>query len=205
MTTAKLTPAKTLAHALLAAVLLAPPPAAAQTPPPQTEKKQQEKKRGFQIPKIGVNYNIFLPSSGKTRDRFGKTWGGIGLGVGRPDRPSGSGRLSLDFSTEYRKSGDHHAFAAPLGVSYRRAFSADALERGSTFVPYYGVSADLVIVDLRSPEDGVHSGFRLSEGGSLLVGTTVGASGFLEAKYTAIARVKGFDLSGASLSVGVRF
>ena len=182
---------------------------ASQTPSAE-QKPAGEKKHGFQIPKIGIDYDIFLPSSGKTRSRFGKSWGGIGFGIGRPDRPSGSGRISLDFSTQYQHSGDHHAFAAPIGISYRRAFNAGDLEKdaagvGHTFIPYYGVSADLVVVDLRSPQDDVHSRFRLSEGGSVLIGTTIGASGFVEGKYTGIAKVQGFDLSGIKLSVGVRF
>ena len=172
---------------------------------PADQKPPQQKKHGFQIPKIGIDLDSFMPSSGKTRSRFGKSWGGIGIGIGRPDRPSGTGRISFDFSSEYQHSGDHHAFAAPIGVSYRRAFDADDLTRDKTFIPYYGVSADLVAVDLRSPQDNVHSGFRLTEGGSVLVGTTIGGSGFAEGKYTAVGKVKGFGLSGIKLSIGVRF
>jgi hypothetical protein len=183
-----------------------PPSPTADTPTPKPEEpKPTENKRGFQIPKIGIDYDIFLPSSGKTRDRFGKSWGGIGIGVGRPDRPSSAGRISFDFSTEYKNSGDNHAFLAPIGVSYRRAFNPDDLTHSNTFIPYYGISADLVVVDLHSVEDDVHSRFRLSEGGSVLVGTTIGASGFVEGKYTAIAKVQGFDLSGIRLAVGIRF
>lgn len=179
----------------------APSPA----PSPAPAGSNSKKKHGIQIPKIGIDLDAFLPSSGKTRSRFGNDWGGIGIGIGRPDRPSGTGRISFEFSSEYKKSGDHHAFVAPIGVSYRRAFSADALTNGSKFIPYYGVSADLVAADLRSVEDNVHSGFRLAAGGSALVGTTIGASGFAEAKYLAVSKVKGFDLSGIKLSVGVRF
>ena len=184
------------------------PSPSADTPAPvlsPPEQKPTEKKRGFQVPKIGIDYDIFLPSSGKTRDRFGKSWGGIGIGIGRPDQPSGAGRISFDFSTEYKKSGDNHAFVAPIGVSYRRAFNADNLTRSSTFIPYYGISADLVVVDLHSVEDNVHSRFCLSEGGSVVLGTTIGASAFVEGKYTAIAKVQGFDLSGIRLAVGIRF
>lgn len=177
------------------------PPGAAQEGPNVAKPKQ----RGFQIPKIGVDAGVFLPASGKTRKRFGNSWADIGIGVGRPDRPSGTGRVSFDFSTEYKKSGGNHAFAAPIGVSYRRAFRADDLARDSTFIPYYGFSANLVVVDLRSVEDDVHSRFRLTEGGSLVLGTTIGASGFAEGKYTAVAKVQGFDLSGLKLTVGIRF
>lgn len=200
----------TLAALLLAASspLLAqssdPVPAPApQTPAPQTP--APEKKHGFEIPKIGVDLGLFVPSDAKTRSRFGKTWSNIGLGIGRPDTPSGTGRIGLDFGVTSKSSGNHHAFVAPLGVYYRRAFSAeDVLER-RTLIPYYGVSADLVVLDLRSPEDNVHSRFRLGYGGSAIVGTTIGASGFAEAKYLAVGKVKGFNLSGASFTVGVRF
>ena len=191
----------------------APPDPSASAPAPPTTptdtgkpgSPDKPKKHGFQIPKIGVDFDAFLPSSGKTRSRFGSDWGGIGIGVGRPDQPSGKGLLAFDFSTQYQKRGDHHAFVAPIGVSYRRAFGSDAVKQGGTFTPYYGFSANLVPVDLRSVEDNVHSGFRLSYGGSALVGTTIGASGFVEARYREVAKVKGFDLSGVKLSVGVRF
>jgi len=184
----------------------APAPApAAPAPKPEGGGTDKPKKHGFQIPKVGVDFGIFMPTSGKTRSRFGNNWGGFGIGIGRPDRPSGTGRVAFDFSSQYQKSGNHHAFIAPLGVSYRRAFNADDLTRGSTFIPYYGVSADLVAVDLRSVEDNVHSGLRFTAGGSALVGTTIGASGFAEAKYLAVGKIKGFDLSGLKLSVGIRF
>lgn len=178
------------------------PPPIAPSPDAGTDKP---KRRGFRVPKIGVDFDSFMPSSGKTRSRFGSSWGGIGFGIGRPSRPSGTGRVSFDFSTLYKKSGDHHAFAAPVGISYRRAFNANALTNGSPLIPYYGVSLNLVGVDLRSPEDNVHSGFRFTEGGSLLVGTTVGKSGFVEGKYAAVGKVKGFDLSGFKLTAGIRF
>lgn len=183
------------------------PNASPETPAPTPESggKDKSKKHSFQIPKLGVDFDIFMPSSGKTRSRFGKSWGGLGIGIGRPDRPSGTGRVSFDFSSQYQKSGDHHAFVAPVGISYRRAFNADDLTRDSTFIPYYGVSADLVAVDLRSVEDNVHSGLRFTAGGSALVGTTIGASGFAEAKYLAVGKVKGFDLSGLKFAIGIRF
>lgn len=179
------------------------------TPPPAPaeplRKAKPDKKHRFEVPKIGIDASVFVPSSGKTRSRFGKTWTIIGPALGRPDSPSGGGRFGLDFDVTQNSSGNHHAFIAPLGVRYRRAFSADDVKRKRPLIPYYGGAADLVVLDLRSPEDNVHSRFRLGYGGSVVVGTTVGASGFAEAKYLALSRVRGFDLSGASVTVGVRF
>ncbi len=180
---------------------LAPSSASAGLP----KKAEPGKKHGFEIPKIGIDASIFAPSNGKTRSRFGKTWTIIGLALGRPDSPSAAGRFGADFDVTQNSSGNHHAFVAPLGIHYRRAFSADDVTRKRPLIPYYGVSADFVVLDLRSPEDNVHSRFRLGYGGSAVVGTTVGASGFAEAKYLAIGKVRGFDLSGASVTVGIRF
>jgi len=170
-----------------------------------SKKAEPGKKHGFEIPKIGIDASLSVPSGGKTRSRFGKTWTIIGLALGRPDSPSAAGRFGPDFDVTQTSSGNHHAFVAPLGVRYRRAFSANDVQRKRPLIPYYGVAADFVVLDLRSPEDNVHSRFRLGYGGSAVVGTTVGASGFAEAKYLAIGRVRGFDLSGASITVGVRF
>lgn len=192
----------------VATSLLAAGPALSQAPdavPASQVPAAPQKHRGFEIPKIGVDLGLFIPSDGKTRSRFGKSWGNIGIGLGRPDTPSGTGRVGLDFSVISKSSGDHHAFVAPLGVYYRRAFNASDVQSGRSLIPYYGVSADLVVLDLRSPEDDVHSRFRLGYGGSAIIGTTIGASGFAEAKYQAIGKVKGFDLSGASFTIGVRF
>ncbi len=178
------------------------PPSAPAQPP---KKAKPDKKHGFEISKIGIDASLFVPSNGKTRRRFGKTWTIIGLALGRPDSPSAAGRFGADFDVTQNSSGNHHAFVAPLGIHYRRAFSADDVTRKRPLIPYYGGAVDFVVLDLRSPEDNVHSRFRLGYGGSAVVGTTVGASGFAEAKYLAIGRVRGFDLSGASVTVGVRF
>jgi hypothetical protein len=178
---------------------------ASQSPTPSPSASPPQKHRGFEIPKIGVDLGLFIPSDSKTRNRFGKSWTNIGIGIGRPDTPSGTGRVGLDIGVVSKSSGDHHAFVAPLGVYYRRAFNADDVQSGRLLIPYYGVSADLVVLDLRSPEDNVHSRFRLGYGGSAIIGTTIGASGFAEAKYLAVGKVKSFDLSGASFTVGVRF
>ena len=172
--------------------------------PPQPPAERGKKHR-TEVPKVGFDVSIFVPSDGKARGRFGGTWATIGIALGRPDRPSGAGRLEADFDVTQTSSRRHHAFIAPLGVRYRRAFRPGDVMSGRPLVPYYGAAADFVVLDLRSPEDDVHSRFRFGYGGSAVVGTTVGASGFVEAKYQAVGRVKGFDLSGASFTVGVRF
>jgi hypothetical protein len=159
----------------------------------------------WEIPKVGIDTGLFLPSSGKTRSRFGGRWQDISIGIGSTDRPSVAGEFSFDFSTLYQRSGAYHLFLMPVGVDYRRAVNARDVAQNRTFMPFYGVSTNLDIVDIRSPKDNVHSRFRLSQGGSAIFGTTIGGSGFLEARYIGVAGVQGFDLSGVHLEGDVRF
>jgi hypothetical protein len=162
-------------------------------------------KHGFKIPELGINLGIFVPSDAKTRNRFGSVWTGIGLGIGKIYMPSGGGSFGLDLGLSGETSGSNYAYIAPVGVSYRRAFSAAQVKSGDTFIPYFGFTADLVGVDLRSPQDNVHPNVQFTVGGSASIGTTIGKSGFAEARYAEIGRVEGFDLSGVGLTVGVRF
>ena len=80
---------------------------------------------------------MFLPSSSKTRDRFGYSWLSIGLGLGAINPVSTKGNLALDLNLLYHGRDGNHAFFAPLGVGYRVA-----LAPGTSTVPYAGLSAD---------------------------------------------------------------
>ena len=97
---------------------------------------------------------------------------------------------------QYQTHNGNHMFLAPLGVAYRRA-----LNQGGPNVAYVGVTADLDFIDIRSADYNVHSGVRTAFGASPLFGD----SGFLEARYLYVSRIKGFDLSGLNLSAGYRF
>lgn len=181
----------------------APPQAG--TPSSPASNSAPPSKHGFQVPELGVNLGIFVPSDAKTRNRFGSVWTGVGLGIGKVVMPSGGGSFGLDIGLSGESSGSNYAYIAPVGVSYRRAFNAADVKSGQTFIPYFGFSADLVGVDLRSPQDNVHPNIQLTGGGSASIGTTIGKRGFVEARYTEIARVEGFDLSGLGLTAGIRF
>jgi hypothetical protein len=45
----------------------------------------------------------------------------------------------------------------------------------------------------------------LTPAGTVYVGTTIGKNFYIEGRYTLLSSVEGFDLSGASFTVGVRF
>lgn len=170
-------------------------PTTTATPTPSAEPgTRRERKRV-----IGVDAGIFYPSGGKTRDRFGNSWLHVGVGLGAIRAPSVKGRLSVNYSLLYRSRGSNHALIVPIGVQYRRAVK---------FRPVYlyaGATAGIVFTHLRSVQDNVAGGLRTTPGGSVFVGTTLSNSAFLEARYLAIGQVRGFNLSGISLGVEIRF
>lgn len=186
----------------------AQPPASPTTTPPETPAPSTEpaprpapdEPRHSHHIAIGLDLGLFEPTSSHARDRFGNSWFSAGIGIGNIQKATEKGRIGFFLTTIYRKKGDNHAFLAPVGIEYRRA-----LARGTDTVPYVGLSGDLDLVDLRSPVDNVHSGLRTSGGGSVFIGTTFSEQGFLEARYIAAGKVKGFDLSGFNLTAGVRF
>ena len=167
----------------------APPPDA-----PQPEAKHRSRFR------IGPEVGVFFLTSGKARSQFGNSSVSLGLGLGSIAQASTQGRLALDLQVQYQKRNGNHLFLAPLGVAYRKA-----LNSGGPNVAYVGVTADLDFVDIRSGDYNVHSGVRTAFGASPLIGVSFGDSGFLEARYLYVSRVKGFDLSGLNVSAGYRF
>ncbi len=166
-----------------------PPPA-----PPQPEAKHRPRFR------LGPEVGVFFLTSGKARSQFGNSAVSIGLGLGSIAQASTQGRMALDLQIQYQTRGGNHLFIAPLGIAYRKALNA-----GGPNVAYVGATVDLDFVDIRSGDYNVHSGVRTAFGASPLIGISFGDSGFLEARYLYVSRVKGFDLSGLNLSAGFRF
>ena len=175
----------------------APQNTAPESTAPDAPEPVSKKSNRFRIgPEVGV---YFLTSS-KARSQFGNSAISLGLGLGSIAQASTQGRLALDLQVQYQTRNGNHLFLAPLGVAYRKA-----LNEGVSNVAYVGITADLDFVDIRSGDYDVHSGVRTAFGASPLVGVSFGDSGFLEARYLYVSRVKGFDLSGLNISAGYRF
>ena len=188
------------AGAQTAAPATAPSGEAAAAPPsPAAAPEEPEKPRRRRL-RFGPQAGVYLPSNGKTRDRFGGSWVSYGVGFGSVRRADNKGRIVFDFSILTESRGDNRAFIAPIGVGYYRALAPPG-----PVTPYVGASVNLYLADLRSRRDDVSSGVRAGGGGSLLLGTTVGERGYVEARYRAISRIKGFDFSGLGLTAGLRF
>lgn len=175
----------------------APVSTAPETPAPAAPEPETKKSSRF---RIGPEVGVFLLTSGKARSQFGNSSISLGLGLGSIARASTQGRLALDLQIQYQTRNGNHLFLAPLGIGYRKA-----LNEGTSTVTYVGATADLDFVDIRSGDYDVHSGIRTAFGASPLIGVSFGDSGFLEARYLYVSRVKGFDLSGLNVSAGYRF
>jgi hypothetical protein len=150
--------------------------------------------------KFGPDIGVFIPTSSKTINRFGGAWYAVGIGIGSVEAASSHGSWGLDLNIVSRYGSNSHIFVAPLGVQYTKA-----LTNSGSSVPYVGASADLVFVDIRSPQDNVHSGFNETAGGSAFIGSTLGTHAYVEARYLLNGNVKGFDTSGVNLTAGARF
>jgi hypothetical protein len=168
-----------------------------ETPTAQPERVEENSKPRF---RIGPEVGLFLPTDSTTRDRFGSSWLALGVGFGQLGTIPKNGALSLDLHFFYHKNGDNHAFLAPIGLGY-----VTALSDAETNVPYAGASADLLLADINSNQDDVHSGLRTGGGASAFLGVHLSNSAYAEARYYLIGKVKGLDFSGLSLAAGYRF
>lgn len=161
------------------------------------------------IPWIGLNVGSYLPTSGRVRDRFGTNWQTFSPGLGPVlPRPVPGLQSDLSFSVQRRQTGgfNNRAFLALVGVQYQWPLFriTQEMTKLPTFLPYAGVGAGASYAALRSEGDNVN-GSSVGASGSLYVGTSIGFNTFLEARYRTLSRLRGFDLSGADLTIGVRF
>lgn len=152
--------------------------------------------------RFGPQIGLYMPISNKTRDRFGSTWILLGLGFGNVSDLHQNHRVALDISVLANSRSGENALFVPIGLSYSMALtrSADGKSLG-----YAGLSADAVVAHLRSKEDNLSSTTSLTGGAGAFIGTRFGESGYVEARYNAIAPTHGFDLSGVTLMTGLRF
>jgi hypothetical protein len=164
------------------------------------------------LPLYGLNAGSYVPASPTVRARFGENWLSFSPGIG-PVLPMPIPALSPDFSlaTQRRTVGsfNNRAFMAILGAQYQWPLFTLYAEEGKpfrlpTYLPYAGVSLGGLYANLRSEADSVNSsGF--APAGSVYIGTSIGRSSFFEARWRAVGKVHGFNLSGLDLGVGLRF
>jgi len=154
---------------------------------------------GF-LSKIGPEAEIYVPFSSKTKDRFGSSFKGLGIGFGSI-RPQAGGRFSPDISIMREEQSGDRALLALAGLQYRKTFAA-TVDDDERYVPYFGAGANLVYGRLRV-NDQRDSDF--GAGASVFVGTSIGRRAFVEARVRGLSEVADYNFSGVSLSAGLRF
>jgi len=176
------------------------PPSTTSTPPPPAPDTSDSKGRFVLGPEIG----IYIPTDARTRAAFGDTWVDYGIGFRPIQLVTRHGAAGLDFNIISTDGTGRKAFLIPVTLIYKQAFGSSD-EPGKGLTPYFGVSAGLLLADLRSDNYNVHSGFRAGYGGTALIGVTYKQKAYLEARYEEFSKIKGFDLSGLNIATGFRF
>lgn len=180
----------------------APPSGAnAPAPPPAREQLTDNSQKPSHRFRIGPTVGLFLPTDGKTRDRFGSDWFSVGIGIGPVSGVTSSGQVGFDFNLLYQQNHGNHALVVPLGIGYRVALTKDTTAKT---VPYAGITADWYLINIKSDPDNI-SGTYGAGGGSLSLGVNFASNANLEARYQFASKVKGFDFSGLNLTAGYRF
>jgi hypothetical protein len=201
-----------------------------QNPPETPDSKPKPKPRRPVF--LGFDTGVFIPTSSRTRDKFGSTWLDIGPSFGRITGPKLRGALTPDIHILSQSHDGNRLFVGLLGLEYRRPLSFGRSHRPSgpavppgedgkpgeppsgdkanpvasdPTKPYFGFSADLSVGDIRDVQDGIHSGVRTGAAGSVFLGLKIRDRAFIEARYRQTSVVKSFDLSGFQLSAGYRF
>jgi hypothetical protein len=196
--------------------------------PPATAPK---KKRLLPEIWIGPDVSTYLPSNARTQSRFGSSWFGVGVGLGRPADLKPGGRLEPDFGFMIDAHDENNLFAGLLGVGYRVPIIIGHLKRvpiddgnvppgGNAppgggrvrmrvvyppFVPYVRVATHFVAADVHDLADDIHSGVRYGVTGDLYLGGYFKGRAFIEAHYRLMSEIKSFDFSGLGLAIGYRF
>ena len=148
---------------------------------------------------IGPSASVFFPTSSKTADVFGKSWGSIGVGFGSANQASTEGSFSPYIDLLYNSHDGNDVFLFPLGVSYKKAFTSGPIG------PYYAVQAFALGVDASAPKYNVHSGVNFGEGARAALGLQFAKFAYVEAGYQVTSSVKSFNFSGTELEIGIRF
>lgn len=176
------------------------PPAPAANAPKTAAPASSRHERRFQL---GVEVGAARFTDATTRERFGQGFF-IAPSFFPLSSASTKGTIQPDFDFTYSGRNGNRLIMGLLGAEYRRALTGD----GTTHPPtqfHVGVNLGLVPASIRSPLDGVDSGLKFGVGGGVAAGYLIKQRIDLDARYTAISRIKGFNLSNMRLEMDVKF
>jgi hypothetical protein len=153
------------------------------------------------------NAGVYLPTHGKTKDAFGSSWTGLGVGVNpeafgwdEPDFEIGGVALSPYFGYFNTKERGNDAHIIPIGVETRWVFGND-----EAFKPYVGLGLSVSAVKFEDRDAGVKTGWKVAPGGRILLGSEFNKWLNIHASYNLMSDVKGYNFSGFSIEAEITF
>lgn len=148
-------------------------------------------------PGVEVGYLRF--SSRQTSDTFGNNGISISPAFGSFASGTRQGITKPDFGLSVSQANGNTLVLVPLGERYTKALS----EGGSS--PYIGASLDVVPAYSRIQTQNLGGKVSFAAGGSAFAGINLGSRFNIEARYFALSKMRGYDLSHFRLAAGLRF
>ncbi len=168
------------------------PPTGDSTPPEDKPERLQ----------FGPEVGFYLPTSGKTADAFGSTFTNIGLGLGAVRKATNRGEYNFDLNIITNRRHGSDFTLIPVGAAWRRSLGNT---ENASISPYFGYGLNVIGAQLQSDRYNLPSRFRFGASASIFTGVNFGESAYIQARYYETTQMRGFDLSGTSLSIGIRF
>lgn len=162
-----------------------------------------EKKLFFLSPSA----SYFFPSSGKTRDTFGSSWGGVGvalnpeaLGWETPRLKTAGITLTPFIGYSYAKEGDNKAYIIPVGVA-----TGWTLKEGKHYRTSIGLGLSANGVRVKVPDEGINSDWKVALGGRVTLAYSLAKWLDLTAGYSLMTDVEGYSFNGFTIGAKVNF
>lgn len=169
----------------------------------EQEEQQKEKKIFFLSPAVGY----FIPSSGKTRDAFGSSWGGFYVSVNpesfgwkSPHVKAGDMELTPYIGFTYAKRGDNKAYIIPVGVA-----TSWKLKEGKNYATSLSIALAANGVRVKVPDEDINSDWKVAAGARVTLGYSLAKWLELSAGYSFMTKVEGYDFNGLSIGAKVNF
>ena len=155
--------------------------------------------KGRRDSRLGVEVGYLRFSSRQTSDTFGGNGISVSPALGAFRLGTRRGVTQFDFGVNVSQGNGNTLVFVPLGARYTKT-----LGDGPTR-PYVGVSADVAPTYSKIASLGLGGKTSFATGGSAFAGLNFGNRFNLEARYFALSKVRGYDLSHFRLAAGVRF
>ncbi len=162
------------------------------TLPASAQSRRREARYGLEVGYLRFNSSL-------TSDTFGGNGFSISPAFGSIASGTTSGVTQRDFGINVSQGNGNTLVIVPIGLRYTKALS-DGPTR-----PYVGGSLNLAPTYSKIETQNLGGKLSLAVGGSALAGIDFNNRLNLEARYFALSKVRGYDLSHVEIALGVRF